>query len=227
MRWIFASLAAANIVILVYFLFADNHQIPAEQPISKRLRGNLMLLSEKDHLSRRQQTVSTPKQDHMTATGETLCTLIGPFATLLRAEYFTERLAALDVAANIKELSVSTGLNHWVYLKPEVSRKEALRRLSELQKKGVDSYVIPTGNLANGISLGIYSSKERAIAMQERVTKHGYSPEIAEVPRQRQQIWVFLTTNDASAVDEETWLSLMVNEQGTEKRQNICSELMT
>jgi cell division protein FtsN len=225
MRWIFASLAFANIVILIYFLFFDNDQVQIRQPISKNTRGNLVLLSERDDLTERQP--SPPSiTGHASTANESLCTLIGPFVNLLRAEYFTERLAALDVEANIKELMVSTGSNYWVYLSPEISRKDALRRLAELQKKGIDSYIIPTGNLTNAISLGIYTSEERAVAMRDRVAKSGYKPEIISVPRERQQIWVFLSVREASKIDEDTWLKLLTNEDGIERRQNVCSELL-
>ena len=225
MRWIFASLALANIVMLVYFLFVDENTIQVNQPLSNSARGNLVLLSERDKISRH-QPLSVSTTEKITTADDTLCTLVGPFASLLRAEYFTERLAALDVAANIKELTVNTGSNHWVYLKPEISRKEALRRLAELQKKGIDSYIIPTGNLANGISLGIYTSRERAVTMHDRAIEMGYKPEITDLPRQQQQIWVFLTANQASALDEEMWLNLLANENPIERRKNICSELL-
>ena len=219
MRWIFTSLALANIVMLIYFLSADNNHAHKEQSIFKSTRGNLVLLSEQ-RASSRQLTPNTLASD------EELCTLIGPFPSLLRAEYFNERLAALDVMANIKELTVSTGSNYWVYLKPEISRKDALRRLSELQKKGIDSYIIPRGNLANGISLGIYTNQTLAVTMRDRTKEMGYAPEIIETPRQQQQIWIFLTTREASVLNEETWLNLLSNEDSLEKRKNICSELL-
>ena len=225
MRWILASVALANIVMLIYFLFIDENTIQLNQPLSNSTRGNLVLLSERDKVSRRQPlSVSTTKK--ITNADETLCTLVGPFVSLLRAEYFIERLAALNVAANIKELTIKTGSNHWVYLKPEISRKKALRRLAELQKKGIDSYIIPTGDLANGISLGIYTSRERAVAMHDRAIDMGYTPKISDVPRQQQQIWTFITANEASMLDEETWLSLLANESPIERRKNICSELL-
>lgn len=237
MRWIFTSLALANIAILIYFLFVDNHRVHGGPPINNHARGNLVLLSEREHTLRRRQpstiktlsptkTLSASKTDSLSNADEALCTLIGPFASLLRAEYLTERLAALGAAANIKELTVSIGLNYWVYLTPEISRKKALRRLAELQQKSIDSYIIPTGDLANGISLGIYTNKERAVAMRDRIAENGYAPEIMEVPRQRQQTWVFLTADQTSAIDEQTWLSLLASEQAIEKRRNRCAELL-
>ena len=233
MRWIFTSLALANTVMLIYFLSADNNQTHTELPIINSARGNLVLLSEREASERKldeepgsSRPVTSLATPDTLASDEELCTLIGPFPSLLRAEYFNERLAALDVMANIKELTVSTGSNYWVYLKPEISRKEALRRLSELQKKGIDSYIIPRGNLANGISLGIYTNQTLAVTMRDRTKEMGYAPEIIETPRQQQQIWIFLTTREASVLNEETWLNLLSNEDSLEKRKNICSELL-
>ena len=63
---------------------------------------------------------------------------------------------ALDIQAEIRSVDAAAGLDYWVYLAPLASRQASLRQLKELQARKIDSYIITQGDLANGISLGIF-----------------------------------------------------------------------
>ena len=154
-----------------------------------------------------------------------LCSLVGEFTTLLKAEYFLERLMALGLQAEIKSLVVSSKVSFWLYLPPEASRKEALRRLSELKRQGVDSYVIPKGNLANGISIGLYSRKDRAELVKDSIVKLGYTPKVEAIARDKKEIWVFLPEGEASKISPERWSELLSGKDLLQKRQNLCSDV--
>ena len=69
-----------------------------------------------------------------------------------------------------------TANNHRVYLPPFESRQQAVAKLREIRDRGVrDVVVIPDGDLANGISFGIYRNADnlhRRVAALERL---GYS----------------------------------------------------
>jgi cell division septation protein DedD len=157
--------------------------------------------------------------------GQAICTLVGAFDRLLKAEYFVERLSALGLSSEIKNIAVEIETWYWLYLPPEASRKEALRRLSEVQQRGIESYVIPSGNLANAISLGTFSKKDLALAMRDTVIKQGYQPEISEVPREQKEIWVFLPQGEASKISAERWAELLSSQDYLQKRQNLCSDV--
>ena len=154
-----------------------------------------------------------------------LCTLVGPFSRLLSAEYFLEKLQSLDVKSEIRSIVVLSEPGYWLYLPPEKSRKDALRRLSELQARGIDSYVIPDGNLANGISLGMFADKARAKSMEKSIEDKGYKPKIVDVPREQKELWVFLPEGEAAKIGDEKWLKLISAEDLLQKRQNVCTDL--
>jgi len=71
----------------------------------------------------------------------------------------------------------------WVHLSPFPTEAEARVVLVELQGKKIDSFYMRTGALAGGISLGVFSLKERAYLWQADIQKKGYSPVVKEVPR--------------------------------------------
>jgi hypothetical protein len=190
--------------------------------------GHLQTIAERDASGKRpaviaaKKEVVAPEPSSVPASAER-CELIGPFAELLHAEYLVERLTALEVASSIKQVEIVDGKNYWVYLKPEMSEKEALRRLSEIQQaKAIDSYIIPSGELANGISFGQFVSEAEAKAKAEQIIAQGYAAEIKEVPKSHNETWVEVREKVGQKINEEKWLSLLKEEKAIERRQNYC-----
>lgn len=247
MRWIVSSLVLLNIGIFVYYqLIAENGAVDSSASVSALSAqpagvATVTLLSEKPSVpissvkvtpsvaskpesSSGSRQISTPSLPAV-AVQQPLCTLVGAFEKLLKAEYFVERLQSLGLQASVKNVVVDSDPGYWLHLPPEKSRKDALRRLSELQRRGIDSYVIPSGNLANGISLGMFSGRAGAESMQQRIQQQGYKPEIVEVPREQKEIWVFLPEGEAAKLSDERWAELLSSEEYLQKRQNVCSDV--
>lgn len=156
------------------------------------------------------------------AESKPLCELVGPFADMDKAGEFLERLDGIEIRGGIKEIELPTGAGYWVYLKPLKNRKEALRRLSELQAKGVDSYVIPKGELENGISLGMFSQKTLADARLKEMTRVGLDPLLKEIERSYREIWVMLEQGEGAKMNKYTWENLLQGKNMLERRQNYC-----
>jgi hypothetical protein len=238
MRWIVVSLALLNIGAFVYFqLFANKSSsglsaVSIGSPVVDSDKA-IVLLSEVVVTDKVESIrVASPKPLSSPSTvrrglvsGEPLCTLVGAFKRLLKAEYFVERLLSWGLSAQVKNLVVNSQSGYWLHLPPEKSRKDALRRLSELQSRGIDSYVIPSGSLANGISLGMFSNQERADAMLVNVSAQGYKPKIVSVPREQKEVWAFLSQGEAAKLSDERWAELLSTEEYIQKRQILCSDV--
>lgn len=226
MRWIVATLIIFNLLVFGWFmLFAEQPATPLPGAGAPEMGGdNIRLLSELDTQDRQQTASQPPVPLPETAPGGDgpLCTLVGPFPKLLRAEYFAERLAALDLTASIQEVEVPGEAGYWVYLAPLDSRRQAFNKLQELQAKGIDSYVIPRGELENGISFGMFSQKTLAEQRLEDMKSKGYAAELQEVARTYREIWVNLPPGQASRLEMETWQEMLAGEEGAELRQNYC-----
>lgn len=227
MRSIFFSLVAINIIVFLMQLFVGSTEAPQSGSAPPRaLAGaSLQMIDEvgREALSTKDQALADEEKNSAMSDGvDEMCTMVGPYAQLLHAEYLVERLTAMDVAAVIKAIEVPDSVAYWVYLPPEMSEKEALRRLYEIQAKTIDSYIIPSGELANGISFGMYSDQAVAQARLEEIRMQGYEPKLREVERTHSETWVTLAPGEAEKIDVAVWVDLLNQQPGLEKRQNFC-----
>ena len=227
MRWICISLVLANIALAAWYWVAGGGRVAPEAVTRAPMAvadQSLRLLSE---VANEGVSQLIPEQRLRMPVGEVeeggaVCSMVGPFKALLPAEYFVEHLQALEVQAEVERLEVPSGAGYWVYQAPQSSRKEALRRLHELQAAGLDSYVIPKGELENGVSFGFFSNRAGAQARLAEVSERGYDVLLKEVARSYEEIWVVLASLESAKVGDELWLTLLNREEGLEIRQNFC-----
>ena len=236
MRWIAASLVVINIGIFIYFeLFqsasvadsgaSSSGNVPALSSNSLVLLGEVSdSISSSDSVSDEPGSQVSPEpRPRKPSAG--LCSLVGPFEKLLSAEFFQEELNNRELRSEIRSILISSETQYWLHLPSLGSRKEALRKLSELQQKGIDSYVIPSGDLANGISLGVFSVEDRAKAMQAKIVNQGYQPEVVAVPKEQREIWLYLAAGESGKLSDEQWVELLSSSKYLQKRQNLCSDV--
>ena len=201
MRWIFISLVVINLAYLGY-----QFSLPpvVEQSDSVVVAVNdakpIRLLSEirgKQELPR-QKTVKQP-----------LCWAVGPYLVGLDAKNMQSRMLALDIPAYQDKRSVVVKTESWVYLPPLANKKMALRKLKELQKRKIDSFVITEGELANGISLGLFSQQESVDRLIEKLAKKNIAPKVKPLERRRDHIWLMAPVSKRAPIDEKTRQSLL------------------
>lgn len=157
--------------------------------------------------------------------GRALCELVGPFEDKVVAATFVERLEAIEIKSTVRDVELPAGPGYWVYLAPEENRKLALRRLNELQVKGVDSYVIPRGELENGISLGVFSKKALSDARIKEMAAIGLSPKVEIIERTYRELWVMLNRGEGQKMSKLTWERAMDGINVLERRQNFCLDV--
>lgn len=189
MRWIFFSLVFGNLLLLV--VFWQKQQTAAADVAALELPGNvrpLLLVSEAGEslrpLSKTAQTQSLSRSD--------MCYAAGPYSDELDARHLLARVAAVGLTGKLNTVEVETGqpAEFWVHVPPRSSREEALRTLKELQKRKVDSYIITQGDLAEGVSLGLFRNKDSAYNLQKQVAEYGMAVEVLVVNESRREFWV-------------------------------------
>ncbi len=236
MRCICCSLLAANLVLLAYIISEpdqknSSHDAGVVMDSRDRVKGTtLVLLSELVDDKRQVEPVEAVrlgrvKPENGALSSRALCTLVGSFTDIAKARLFVERLAVFDIQSKVKHLLVSNTVGYWLHLPPLGSRKELLQRLGDLQRQGVDSYIIPDGELENGISLGMFSESDRAKALQSKVAELGHQTEILEVPREKREIWVFLQQRESTKINQTQWSELISGKDLLQKQQNLCSDV--
>lgn len=224
MRLVFIGLLAINLVVLGWHFLRPSEETKAvvrSMPEATNAARTLTLLSEMDDDARALLVQASKSKN--SAEGEPVCTLVGPFVDSDRGAIVRERLRALGVESNLQSLEIPAGESFWVYLPPEASQQEALRRLHELQSKQIDSYVIPKGDLANGISFGMYTHQALALERMAEMKKRGYDARIKSLARTQKELWLLLGPGQAVRVDKTVWAELLPEGSGQEIRQNLCS----
>lgn len=191
MRWIFLSLLMANLAVFGWYGYQYSMSEPVKEtppPINETLTEGkrLMLLSERKQA---QSTSSTqPRIEPIRR-----CDVVGPYRDNIDARHMNARVQSVGLTGHILNLNkAGTSAQYWVYLEPRPSRAAALKTLKSLQKRKIDSFVITKGELANGISLGVFRSKVSADKLEARMKKLGLDVKAKTANSKEREYWVEL-----------------------------------
>ncbi|RYJ58348.1 SPOR domain-containing protein [Pseudomonas songnenensis] len=219
MRWIFLLLVLLNVFFWVQQQYQSPIRIKEVTPLAtySRPQQNITLLSESASPERRQSQL-TPVEP--VGNG---CLFLGGFDEEQQAQSLEQRLLSLDIQSDMQRLDVAAGVDYWVYLPPLASRQASLRQLRELQSRNVDSYIITVGDLANGISLGIFSRKDSAEGVVARLREVDYSALVRELPRMHSKYWVRIATASRHQLDSEILEALKRDMPALQHRQMPCA----
>lgn len=227
MRWIFFFLLTVNCILLLWRFTVgvpasySMSVAPVIESASKLALPSIKLVAELDQPPpQRSDAVS-----FVTPPGVGLCTMVGPFSELKRAEAWTERLNALEVDGQVRQIELSLRTRHWIYLPPLASRDEARRSLARLQGKGIDSYVVHQGEHENAISLGVFAESERAKARMAELKAMGLSPILGSLDQTDLETWVVLGPGEEAKIGERAWVDLLNVQNNLGKRQNSCLDV--
>ena len=217
MRFIFVFLLLLNVSIAVWGLFLK-HGSDASSRQSDNVSAQLVSLGD----SRSEEQQNRQSVDAQVPSIKRLCELVGPFGDDEQAGHFVERLRSIDIAARIDYVDLPASTTHWVYLPPEETTVAAFRKLSELQAQDIESYVIGKGDLANAISLGVFSVERLAGERVKALEALGLNPLVKQVQRADVEIWVALQPEQAQKISGLTWDRLLKSLPEQERRQNFC-----
>lgn len=186
MRWLFLGLLIVN---ALYFVWTQ--QDFANKPIevasvaspSSSMHEKVQLVSEVPELQKQPQKQKLSQE-------QVEIMLLGGFADEQMAQKLQQRLVSLDIQSKITALDSRVDIEYWVYLAPLASRQAAVRQLKEMQARKIDGYLITQGDLANGISLGMFAREDSAQSVAERLKEAGYEPSIRAIERSQRLYWV-------------------------------------
>lgn len=234
MRWMVVALLLANLVMLGWYRYAvgpvgnEEARSIGEAPAG----SSLQLLGgtadnaggiESSAVSEVSGVVAAERPSAVPVAS--MCGMIGAFAEQISARQVRDRLRALGAAADIVEVPVTLRTDYWVHMGPYLSREKAVAVLRELQQKGVDSFLIAEGELANGVSLGLFRQRASADSLLAERRAQGYAVALREIPRISNELWVVI--NEGSELAESVRRQLLAVSPGTEYRKNSCDAIVT
>ncbi len=206
MRLTVIFLALINIV---YFAWGSwqasqvGYWLPQEDTAYLQTRSErLVLLSELGHKDAAPTAALAVPGDFA---GDRQCLIAGPFGNELAAGEMRQRLLALGVDSEVRAGQSGEYDDYWVHIPPLPSADGAMRLLRELQAQRIDSFVINKGELANGISLGLYSSREMVLSVSRRLQDAGYNVAVKPLPRQPEEWWLEIDASAEAVLDASFW----------------------
>lgn len=218
MRWLLLLLLVLNAFYFVWhrqqapMVALEADEIVEYQPVQK----DIQLLSEAPEKVARKGVEPAPVLE------ASMCLFFGGFGSHEEAENMRQRLAGLDIGSVVGERASVSGVDYWVYLPPLASRGASLRQLKELQARQIDSFVIADGDLANGISLGIFPRYESASSVMARLSAAGYEPLLRKLSRSERSFWVRVDPGRDRLIDDDLLAGLASGFEGLRHEVRSC-----
>jgi len=207
LRWLAAVLLLLN---GAYFWYADSTAVAtsvAPAPVIGAQR--LVLLSEvsggREDVGSDQSPADDAQPDDKSGTASTdaiverlQCWELGPLGNDLLAD-LAELFERVSLPIRSFRRQQVDATDYWVYLAVGESgqRGEFQRQLADLD---VESYVIGGGELEGNISLGLFTSRERAEAVAAPLQQKKMPVVIHSRQRRQDQIWVQVNSDEAAAL---------------------------
>lgn len=203
MRWILLLLILLNAFYYVWHQQQAPLRAKEVEPATayQAARKDIRLLSEAGSPPVRAPSFSSAPAENSPPEAA-VCLFLGSFDGQTQAEVVEQRLLSLDIRADVRSIDAAAGVEFWVYLPPLASRQASLRQLRELQARRIDSYIITQGELANGISLGIFPRSDSAGSVMQRLREVGYEPQMRELSRAHRSFWVRVAPESRRLADE-------------------------
>lgn len=216
MRWMFLWLVVLNLFYYVWHQQRAPLRVTEIAPLTmpQDAKRDIRLLSESNKPSRRDTVIAQP--------AEAVCLFLGSFDRAEDAASVEQRLLSLDIQSRVQGMDAAAGIDYWVYLPPLASRQASLRQLRELQARKIDSYIITQGDLANGISLGIFPRSDSAQSVMQRLRDSGYVPFLRELTRAHRSFWVRISPQSRRLADDALLQRLAVDFKGLEQQLMPC-----
>ena len=136
------------------------------------------------------------------------CARVGWFASREDADAAFDQLSVgLDIY-RIEERSEPLPPYHWVMVPPQ-PREAAREVYRDLRARGIDAYLIPSGEHANGVSLGLFESLASAERIKRQRIQQNIDARLVMLPRNRISYALVFEVGDQSVLGGAT--------QGAEK----------
>lgn len=218
MRWMFLWLVVLNLFYYVWHQQQAPLRVTEIAPLSmtQESKRDIRLLSESSAPPRR-EVAAAP-----VPVAEAVCLFLGSFEVAGDAASVEQRLLSLDIQSRVQSMDAAAGVDYWVYLPPLASRQASLRQLRELQARKIDSYIITQGDLANGISLGIFPRSDSAASVMQRLRDAGYEPSLRELTRAHRSFWVRIAPESRRLADDALLQRLAFDFKGLQHQLMPC-----
>jgi hypothetical protein len=210
MKWLFVLMLLVNAGIAVWKVNfgapAPGRPVTTSEDVLPGYVNRLLLLGELDEERLRERTADVDDVEELqtdvgaaAADGITmvsvvedrsLCFSVGPLSDAEDIERVGGWLTSLGGVSDLRESERREVSRFWVFLQPFASRAEALEQVGDMVASSVeDIYVIPRGDMANAISLGLYSHKSSLDRRLVELKAKGFEAQVEQRYESKRASW--------------------------------------
>jgi len=238
MRGILMGLLLSNIVFLAWNILTPRLASTPVQVVTG-LGGaeSLRLLSEVNSAqllpypsAEPNVAVPVPNEDALMGRGGEYCAEIGPFRDEADAQgYISSFGGRMELSLDVRELQIAP--DYRVYLPPFSARELAQSTLDTLRAQftandlGIDTYLMPNGELANGIALGLFSEQGNAASVQRQMEVLGYKVIVRTEPKSELEVWLLATGISTKAEFDQHWAQMRLSRSYVDTGEKLCETI--
>ena len=149
---------------------------------------------------------------------ERICQTIGPLLDKNNAAAISAQLYKQGYKPAVRGGEVREPAGYWVYM-PSMAAREARRIVKDLDEKGMKDYFI---GKQNHISLGIFSSRNKARARLKRIKDLGYTAKLDQRYRTRTVYWLDIEEQGQSLPSSAFWQKIQAQNPDIRVQRVSC-----
>jgi len=149
---------------------------------------------------------------------ERICQTLGPLPDKNTAAAVSGQLYKQGYKPAVREEAFRKPAGYWVYM-PAMSAGEARRIVRDLDQHGMKDYFI---GRQNHISLGIFSSRDKARARQKKIRDLGYTAKLDQRFRNRTRYWLDIAAHEQALPGTAFWDGLRAEYPDIQVQQVDC-----
>ncbi len=153
------------------------------------------------------------------------CISLGVFNNTAESDFLVTTLLERGLDARAELLPTRESANYRVYMPPFNSDTAARQTLNVLQQNNIESFIITTGELSGGISLGLFSQESLAVGLQESLAGQGFATSIEDIVTTSNEIWVTIEGLSQDLLQGSELLDLLSGELELEVIEKPCETI--
>lgn len=182
MRAIVLCLLLANVFYMAWHHWIRLPDVPVPQAASARL-PSLTVAAER--------AAQPPPPLAEPEAPPRRCYSLGPFPDPAAARVLADQLSSSGIETVLRNRDFEVSGGWWVYLGPERTREAARETTDRLAAAGLNEYyIVPSGDMRNAISLGVFRERGRAEYQAAEARRLGFDPSLIERTVTESAFWL-------------------------------------
>lgn len=137
---------------------------------------------------------TAPSEATVTSAVPRACLTLGPLSADAPLEDMRAWLQRAGATVDVRSDERREVALYWVYFPLRTSREKAVAEVERLRGEGItDVIAVPKGDMANAISLGVFSITDSRDRRVKEMNQRGYQPSVAPRYRVKRATWVDLS----------------------------------